>query len=640
MPHSGTLREQLAALPEQSGVYVYRDEADAVLYVGKAKSLRKRVLSYFQAPLSPTDPHSLRPRAGSHVKTAEMVDRIDRVEILVTSSETEALLLEANLVKRYRPPFNIRLRDDKSYPYVAISMDEDYPRVYFTRERHRRDRIYFGPFSNAARVREMLNAVARIFPSRPCEGPEPGRPSGVPCLDYHIKRCLAPCVDYISRDDYRQLIERIIAFLSGEYRGLERDLRHEMEEASRDLRFEQAAIARNRLTAVRQLTERQTARGDRLGTLDAIGLALDDDAANIQVLQVREGVMQDRQSFHLELGGTHQPTAVIEEFAIEYYSLALTIPPLVLVPQNVDGSDLATLLSERRGSRVEIRDPERGDKRQLIDMAQRNARYALDQDRQHHERTAQRRREALTELQAHLGLTEPPVRIECYDISNLGATHTVASMVVFEDGTPAKAHYRSFGTRLDGGPNDFARIEEVITRRFRRLVEDDTDPSFSRRPGLVVIDGGPGQLSSARSGLAAAGIHDVPVISLAKRDEEVFVPDRRDPIPIPADSAAHRLLRALRDEAHRFALKNHRGRRGRAMTGSVLDALPGIGPARRSAILKHFGSPDRFLEASPEEIAAVPGLPRKVAQDVYDHLHRTVSPDGVGRRVEEVTPSS
>ncbi len=278
-----TLREQIARLPDSPGVYLYRDAADTVLYVGKAKSLRKRVLSYFRAPLNPDDPASLAPRPGSHPKTADLVDRIDRVEVLITGGESEALILEANLVKRHRPQFNIRLRDDKSYPYIAISLDEEYPRVYFTRERHRRDRVYFGPFSNASKVRETLNVLARIFPSRPCEGPEPGRPSGIPCLDYHIKRCLAPCVDYITKAEYRALIDQIVAFLSGRYRGLERELDERMRAASQAQEFEQAAIHRNRLAAVRHLMERQWATNEGLGTLDVIGVAIDGDAANVQV---------------------------------------------------------------------------------------------------------------------------------------------------------------------------------------------------------------------------------------------------------------------------------------------------------------------------------------------------------------------
>ena len=634
------LRDQIARLPNSPGVYLYRDAADTVLYVGKAKSLRKRVLSYFQAPLTPSDPHSLGARAGVHPKTAELVERIDRLEALVTGTESEALILEANLVKRHRPTFNIRLRDDKSYPYIAISLDEDYPRVYFTRERHRRDRVYFGPFSNASKVRETLNVLARIFPSRPCEGPEPGRSSGVPCLDYHIKRCLAPCVGYITQPEYRDLTDQIIAFLSGRYRGLERELDQKMRAAAEAQEFEQAAIHRNRLAAVRHLMERQWATNESMGTLDVIGVALDDDAANVQVLQVRDGVMQDRQSFHLELSGEDDPVAVIEQFAIEYYTLAIAIPPLVVVPASVSGDALTVLLTDRRGSKVEVRHAERGDKRRLADLAARNAAFALDQDRIRQRLARDRRRDSLAELQYALDLPAPPVRIECYDISNLGPTYASASMVVFEGGAPAKAQYRTFATRYGGGADDFARIEEVITRRFERFASGGDERSFSRRPGLVVIDGGKGQLAAALRGLAAAGVHDVPVVSLAKRIEEVFVPGKSDPLLLPEGSAGLRVLQAIRDEAHRFALKNHRGRRDRGMTGSILDALPGIGPSRRAAILKHFGSPDRFLSASADELASVPGLPSKVARDVYDHLHKTVPPDGVASIGREVAGSN
>ncbi len=634
------LRDQIAHLPNSPGVYLYRDAADTVLYVGKAKSLRKRVLSYFQAPLTPADPNSLSPRNGVHPKTAELVERIDRLETLVTGTESEALILEANLVKRHRPPFNIRLRDDKSYPYIAISLDEAYPRVYFTRERHRRDRVYFGPFSNASKVRETLNLLARIFPSRPCEGPEPGRSSGVPCLDYHIKRCLAPCVGYITQPEYRELTDQIIAFLSGRYRGLERELDQKMRTAAEAQEFEQAAIHRNRLAAVRHLMERQWATNESMGTLDVIGVALDDDAANVQVLQVRDGVMQDRQSFHLDLVGEDDPVAVIEQFAIEYYTLAIAIPPLVVLPASVTGLALAELLSDRRGSRVEVRHAERGDKRRLADLAARNAAFALDQDRTSQALARDRRREGLAELQRALDLPAQPIRIECYDISNLGPTYASASMVVFEGGAPAKAQYRTFSMRYEGGADDFARIEEVITRRFARFASGTDERSFAARPGLVVIDGGKGQLGAALRGLDRAGVRDIPVVSLAKRIEEVFVPGRSDPILLPEGSAALRVLQAIRDEAHRFALKNHRGRRDRGMTGSILDALPGIGPSRRAAILKHFGSPERFLTATADELSAVPGLPSKVARGVYDYLHKTAPANGVTAIGREVAGSN
>ncbi|MDH3226153.1 MAG: excinuclease ABC subunit UvrC [Thermoleophilia bacterium] len=371
MTSETALRDQLAGLPQDPGVYMFRDSDEAVLYVGKAKSLRKRVLSYFRSPLREGEgelPEDWRPRPRSVIdpKVAELVWRIDRVEVFVTSTETEALILEDNLVKRHRPAFNIKLRDDKSYPYIAISLDEEFPRVYFTRERHRRDRVYFGPFSNASKVRETLNAIGRIFPNRPCEGPEPGRPSGVPCLDYHIKRCMAPCVDYISKDEYRVLIDQTIDFLSGRYRHLEDELEHEMAIAAERKQYERAAVLRDRLSAVKHLMERQSATTGSVGTADVLGVALEGDTANVQVLQVRDGVLQDRQSFFVEAGVESEVDQVLEQFALEYYAMALAIPPLVVLPRDSgDLSALEALLAERRGAGVELRAPARGEKRTL-----------------------------------------------------------------------------------------------------------------------------------------------------------------------------------------------------------------------------------------------------------------------------------
>ncbi|MDX6555512.1 MAG: excinuclease subunit, partial [Miltoncostaeaceae bacterium] len=490
MSDRAPLREQLAALPTDPGVYTYRDAEERVLYVGKAKSLRKRVLSYFQAPLRPDGtPEPGAPigaRSGLHPKITDLVARIASVDVFVTGSESEALILEGTLVKRHRPPFNVRLRDDKSYPYIGISLDEEFPRVYFTRERHRRDRVYFGPFSNAYKVRETLNVIAKIFPSRPCEGREPGRPSGVPCLDYHIKRCLAPCVGYIDREEYGVLIEQVIAFLSGRYKGLEKEIEEDMRAAAAEQRFERAAVLRNRLDAVRHMTERQWATAGSVGTADVLGVAVEGDAANVQVLQVRDGVLQDRQSFFLDSAAAEDEASVLEQFALEYYSMAMSIPPRVVVPRGAEGVEgLARILGERAGRRVQVRPAERGDRRKLSELAQRNARFALDADQRRHEQVRGRRREALAELAEALDLPAPPVRIECYDISNLGETYAVASMVVFEGAAAAKSQYRSFSMRYEGGPDDFARMEEAITRRFLRLRPEEGDASFAATPGLV-----------------------------------------------------------------------------------------------------------------------------------------------------------
>ena len=625
------VRSQLAAIPSDPGVYVYRDGDDRVLYVGKAKSLRKRVHSYFTAPLAkdetgePSD-RRLRARTGTDPKITDLVRRIARVETFVTTSDSEATILEANLVKRHRPPFNVRLRDDKSYPYIAVSLDEDYPRVYFTRERHRSSRVYFGPFSSAYKVRDTLSLINKIFPSRPCEGPEPGRASGVPCLDYHIKRCLAPCVDYISKEDYRALINQIIAFLSGRYRGLEDDLEEQMRTAAAAQDFERAAVLRNRLTAVRHLTERQLASSGSVGTLDVIGVAAEGELANVQVLQVRDGVLGDRQSFFLDTAGPTEERTIVEEFAREYYSLAMAIPPLVVVPAGLDGNYIEAMLSDRRGAAVEVRAAERGDKRRLAQMAERNAVHALGQERLRHEHSRAARREGLTQLAAELGLEAPPARIECFDVSNIGDSHPVASMVVLEGGQPASSHYRSFSLKHERA-DDFARMREAVTRRFTRLADDsEADPSFSSRPSLVVIDGGKGQLGAALAGIADAGIEGLVVVGLAKRLEEVYLQERSEPLLLPEDSPALRALQRARDEAHRFALRHHRRRRDQGMTDSVLDGLPGVGPARRRAILRHFGSVDGFLAASRHEVEAVPGLPPKVARDIWDRLNKTAGP--------------
>lgn len=625
MTVSERLSERLAALPGEPGVYIFHDRRGRPLYIGKAKHLRRRVLSYFDAPLSRDDGRH-HPKSGLHPKVAELVRRVDDLEVVVVSSESEALILEDNLVKRHRPPFNIKLRDDKSYPYIGISLDEEFPRVYFTRERHRRDRIYFGPYSSASKVRETIGLINRLFPNRPCEGPEPGRASGVPCLDFHIKRCLAPCVGHINREEYRELIDQTIAFLSGSYRNLERELEEQMSVAAAAEQFERAAAIRDRLTSVRHLMENQAATLTGDESADVIGVAAEGGTASVQVLQVRDGVMQDRRSFFLDGAENQAPADVLEQFALEYYAAAASIPPLVLIPRGLDQvPDLAEALTQRRGAGVEVRSPERGEKRRLAELADRNARFSLDNDRQRHEQARRIRRESAQQLADALGLDGPPIRIEGYDISNLGETNAVASMVVFQDGRPHNSHYRNFTMRYEGGPDDFARMQEALERRTARLTDEEDDASFGSRPSLILIDGGKGQLGAALAGIRASGADDIPIVSISKRQEELWLPGRQDPVLLPENSSGLRLLQQVRDEAHRVALRHHRRRRGSGMTESVFDSLPGVGPARRKAILAHFGSTEDFLSAGPEEMAAVPGLPGKVAREIWDHLHKTGS---------------
>jgi excinuclease ABC subunit C len=610
------LKQQRRALPDGPGVYLFKDEQGKALYVGKARSLRKRVASHFSKPAT----------RG----VVEMVDQVAEIDFIATETDAEALLAEQEFIKRHRPLFNVRLRDDKSYPYIGISLDEDYPRIYFTRERHRRGRAYFGPFSNAKRVRETLDLLGKVFQYRTCDGPEPGRASGSPCLDYFIKRCQAPCVGYISKEEYRRNVETIIDFLSGRYRQIERALDSGMRDAAERQEFEQAAIYRNRLKAVRSLLERQRISNEAVGTLDAIAVASEETEANAQVFQVRDGVLADRQSFYLENAAKRDEAEVAEEFVLQYYASAIAVPPQVIVQRSVERTEtVAEALAERRGAPVEVRHAERGDKRRILELAERNARLALDQDRLRSERRRSQRIEALDGLQQALGMETIPMRIECFDISNLMHAHTVASMVAFEGGAPKKADYRRFGIR-EAVQDDVGAMAEVLSRRMAQYVaqrersphESDYDESFASVPALIVIDGGRGQLSAGLRELGPFRDLGVTVVSLAKRIEEVFLPGRRTPLVLAHDTPELQLLQRVRDEAHRFAIEFHRERRDRAMTRSILDELPGVGPARKRSILQHFGSPERFLDASREELEAVPGLPGKVARDIHAYVNK------------------
>jgi len=609
--------EQRKQLPDSPGVYVFADADGRVVYVGKSLSIRKRVASHF----------------SSRSTLGRLADEIESIDFMVTETEAEALLAEQQFIKRHRPILNVKLRDDKSYPYIGISLDEEFPRVYFTRERHRPNRAYFGPYAGARRVRETLELLGKLFQYRTCDGPEPGRRSGVPCLDYYIKRCGAPCVGYVDAEEYGRNIEAITRFLSGRYREVERDLETKMDEASEGQEFERAALFRDRLSAVRSLMERQRVAGEGVGTADLIGVAIEGTDANAQVFQVRDGVLAERQGFYLDNEGKRDIGEVAEQFVAQYYVASPVVPPLVVVGPELAGSTglLSEALAERRGTAVEVRAAERGDKRRLRELAERNAKLALAQERLRRERRRRDRTEALAELAEALGMEDPPIRIEGYDISNLGPEHTVASMVVFEGGAPKKSDYRRFNIRgRDGSPDDFASMDEVLSRRLARYGSEsersphdaELDASFASLPGLIMIDGGKGQLAAGVKALEPLIERGTTVISLAKRLEEVYVPGRSQPLPIPADSEASRLLQRVRDEAHRFALDLHRRRRSKSMTGSVLDGLRGVGPVRKRALLGHFGSPERFMHATREELEAVPGIPGKLARDIHRQLNK------------------
>lgn len=622
------LEQQIRDAPDLPGVYLYRDTSGLVLYVGKAASLRKRLASYLPALGG-------RETVRVPLKVSEMMGRASSLEWIVTAGEVEAFLLEHNLIKRHRPPFNIRLRDDKSYPYIVITVEDEFPRVMFTRQRHRRGDLYFGPYASAAKVRETLDALRRVFPLRSCRGATPSRRSGSPCLQFHIRRCLGPCIGKIDPADYRRLVEQVVDFLGGRHKALLAELERSMREAAARREFETAAVFRDRLEALQHVLERQQVQSNALGSADVVGLAVDEWGANVQVFLTRDGRLSDRRSFTFINVVDSSPEEVFERFLAEYYGSAPSVPAELVVPGTVRHlSRIAAFLERLRGVKVEVHHAERGDKRRLQELADRNAGLALAHERLQEEKTRERRLEALTTLAEILDLGGPPMRIEGFDISNLGGENIVASMVVFEGGAPKKADYRKFSIKSTAGQDDCGALRETLVRRFTHGGAKDEeaaapgdeyyDPSFESLPDLLVIDGGKGQLNAAWEAVEEMGLASlVNVIALAKREEEIFTRWGREPLRLPGDHPALQLLQRVRDEAHRFALGYHRTRRAAGATSSLLDQLPGIGEKRKQAIIRHFGSPERFLQATREELEAVPGLPGKVAREVYAYVHKT-----------------
>ncbi len=632
------LHETARRAPAAPGVYRWLDADGGVLYVGKAKDLRKRLSSYFRGGTS-----------APGGRTAEMVSRARTIEYVVTGSETEALLLEDNFIKEARPPFNLRLRDDKSYPFIEITLADEWPRVRFFRGRHAPGNLYFGPYSSARKVRETLELIGRIFPYRKCKAEKPGRPSGAPCLQYFIDRSLGPCDDRVSRAEYLEVIDQVVDFLRGRLSHVGGSIERDMQAAAAAREFEKAALLRDRLAAVRHVEERQSVEREGSGSFDVLGLWQGEPGGNLQVFRVREGALVARETFFVENTAGREAREAVEEFALGYYGDGVTIPRQVIVPLDDGVAELSAVLSARRGARVEVRRALRGPKRRLLEMAQGNAAQAAHEEEARLARTREARVEALVRLRDALGLADLPLRIECYDISNLGEQHAVGSMVVFEDGRPRKAHYRKFAIRTVAGQDDFAMMGEVVGRRLRRLAAAATAPgrpaaegpaaegdaggrrdggderydeSFASRPNLIVIDGGKGQLAAALQALRESAA-DAAVIGLAKQREEVFVPGRSAPLSLPPDDPASLLLQRIRDEAHRFAVTFHRQRRGDDLRrASIFDELPKVGPVRRRAILEHFGSPERFIAATRDEIEQVPGLPRRVAREIYGQLHK------------------
>jgi len=604
------LESALAKLPDKPGVYLMKDARGDVVYVGKAQSLKHRVRSYWQkGTTGPLEGHRIR----------AVLDRIVDVEVTQTDSVSEALLLEMHLIKRYRPRFNVRLKDDKSYPYIKVTLADDFPRVERTRKLVNDGSRYFGPYGSASSVDESMNLVRRLFPFRTCtiDIKDGERALQRPCLLYHIKRCQGPCIQAISKDAYRADVEQVELFLEGRQESLVKALGHEMLVAAERTEYERAATLRDKIRAIERTMESQKMAAFARTELDLVGMARQDNQAAIQLFVIRDGKMIGRDVFLLDAVREAADDEVLTSFLEQYYAQARSIPRDVYVPSpTVDAGVLETFLAEQRGGPVHLRVPQRGEKRELLALATRNAGETLAREQARWLADQGKTLAAFEELADALELSGPPLRIECYDISNFQGSESVGSMVVFEDGKPRSGEYRRFRIKTVSGPNDFASHQEVLRRRFRTVRVGEEGSEEERRwamPDLVIIDGGKGQVSAAKETLDALGLHDLPLAGLAKEREELFLPGRSDPIVLPATSPALYLVQRLRDEAHRFAITYHRGLRARRSVRSAFDDLPGVGPKRKRELLKVFGSIKRVRDAPVEQIAAVPGIGRALA---------------------------
>jgi excinuclease ABC subunit C len=624
-------RPPAGTIPDAPGSYQFKDAEGRVIYVGKARSLRQRLSNYFQ------DPRHLPPR------TASMVTNAETVEWIQVRNEVEALMLEYSLIKQHRPRFNIRLRDDKSYPFLAVTVADEWPRPTVMRGRKRKGVRYFGPYGHAYAIRETLDLLLRTFPLRTCSDNKFGRHQklGKPCLLFHIEKCSGPCVGEVDHETYDGLVQELLDFLDGDTDTIVRRLESRMQDAADNLEYEQAARVRDRLASVRKAIERQQMVADRNEELDVIGLAEDDLEAAVQVFYVRKGRVVGRKGFVVDKVEDLAPGELVGDILEALYDdPALGVPRTVLVPAEPDDPELyADWLSLLRGSRVDVRVPRRGAKRELQATVTRNAGEEFTRHRLRRASDHNARAKALNELQDALGLPEAPLRIECYDMSHIQGTDYVGSMVVMEDGLPKKSDYRRFKVRSVPGNDDFAAMEEVLTRRLSAYLEDRSRPvaertgKFSYPPQLLLVDGGKGQLNVAVRVLEELGLgEEIPVASLAKRFEEVFVPGLADPVRIPRGSEGLYLLQRIRDEAHRFAITYHRQLRGKRMTTSVLDGIKGLGPTRRKRLTKELGGVAAVKAASLEELQSLRWLPDDVAQAVYDKIHRPAPAARAGAR--------
>lgn len=600
------LSERLKHLPAKPGAYMMKDEHGKVIYVGKASSLRSRVRSYFQ-------------KGQTHSpKVQALVEKIHDVEWIVVESEVEALMLECNLIKKYRPRYNVRLRDDKHYPYLCVTTSEPFPRLIVTRRVKQDGNRYFGPFADTSAMRDSVRLIRRVFRIRSCNKKLTGAEHDRPCLNYHMGQCDAPCAGKISKEDYGALVADAIMFLEGRRESVAERLQQEMMEASERLEFERAAKLRDQVESIQRTIERQKAISTDMTDQDVIAVSTDALSACVQVLTIRSGRLLGEEHYFLEGVADEKPQDILGEFVKQYYRDATYIPREILVSHELEDAGIIEVwLTATRGSKARLTYPQRGDKMKLTEMATENAASALERERTRFYSAKDEGEQDLEALREVLDLPDIPMRIETYDISNIQGKEAVGSMVVFENGVPAKSEYRRFKIRTSDQPDDYGMMREVITRR---LAAAGDDPKFSTLPDLMVIDGGRGQLNVAVD-VVSHSYYEIRVISLAKRLEEIYTPDRTDPILLPRESQALRLMQRMRDEAHRFALAYHHKLREKAVKTSVLDSIPGIGDQRRKALIRKFGSVAGVRRASLEELSAVPGMTKSAAEAVLDRLN-------------------
>ncbi len=612
------IQKILDTLPTNPGVYLMKDERDHVIYVGKAINLRNRVRSYFHAPY------------GQDAKVWRLVERIGNIEFIITESELEALVLECNLIKKYKPHFNVRLKDDKRYPYIKVTWQEPFPKVYVTRRMDNDGARYFGPFTAVWAVHQTMDTLRKIFPYLTCDREITGKDRRA-CLYYDLHLCIAPCIGASTRDEYRAMIDRLCKFLQGKTDEVTEAIRVKLDESVNKLEFERAARYRDQLQAIARITEHQKVVSPLMIDQDVIAFARDDGDACVQVFFVRGGKLLGREYFVLEGTEGENADQVLSSFVKQFYDEAAYVPPEILLPAQIDEAKvIEEWLNRQRGNQVLLQVPRNGQSKELMTMAEENARATLTSLKAQWLADETKQMSAVAELQEQLGLQNPPLRMECYDISNTQGTNSVGSMVVFERGAAKKSDYRKFKIKTVDGANDFASLQEVLRRRFKRLTDaavgdargsiEKKDDSWKQMPDLIIIDGGKGQLSAAHEILQELGIEGVNLISLAKQEEEVFVPHKPASLRLPKTSEALKLLQRIRDEAHRFGITYHRKLRAKKGLASQLDSIQGIGPRRRRALLTRFGSLEKIREASVDELMTVEGMTRTAAQRLKEQL--------------------